>query len=226
MLIVISLLVLLYFRKGVEKKKIVYAFLASVIMLSFLQIKTTNFKNLGYLDNDEQRVQQMRLKEYPPVKVSLFNKSLWIPIAHWFEERKEVIIFYRLEENFFQAIDLNLYFFSNHPRERIGVSEFEKFTYPLLPFFLIGVFAYFKERKYLLVGIIFLSLILISIIGFSNSLGPFLLFPFISIAIYLGLENTYTKIKKWGKLKSISIITIFLMFCVLSFIQLLAYATK
>lgn len=226
MLIVVSILVLLYFKKGAKKKGATCVFLASMLILSFLQIRTTNYEDLSYLDNDEQRVQQMRLKEYPPVKLSLFGKSLWIPMAHWFEERKEVITFYRLEKNFFQAIDLNLYFFSNHPRERVGTSEFEKYLYPLLPFFLIGSFAYFKESKYLLVGVIFLSLILISIIGFLNPLGPFLLFPFMSIAIYLGLENTYTKIKKWGILKRISAITIFLMFYGLSFIQILAYATK
>lgn len=214
----------MYFKRG--NNKFLYIFLASVLILVLFQINTTNLQDLSYLNNDEQRVQHMRLNEYPPVKISLFGKTVWVPIAHWLEERKEMIIFYRLEENFFQAIDPNLYFFSNHPRERVGVNEFEKFLYPLLPFFFVGIYRYVKEKQYFLIGTMFFSVIVISIVGFVNALGPFLIFPYISLAIYLGLEHVYVRIQKWSIVNKVVAVSTFLLLYGLSFVQILTYATK
>jgi hypothetical protein len=193
-------------------------FLVFVVVTAFIQVRTTNVQDLVYLDNDEQRVQQMRLREYPLVRITLFGKTLWIPAAHWLEERKEVIIFYRLEKNFFETIDPNLYFFSNHPRERIGVSEFEKFAYIVLPIFLYGLYLVIKKKRYFLLAYLFISLGIISVIGHDSLLGPFLLFPFISLSVFVGLIDLHQKTRK-NRLLTFS----FLVIYILSLIQIFSY---
>ena len=45
--------------------------------------------------------------------------------------------FSKYERNLAYNLDPNLYFFANHPRERAGVAEFEKFPAVFLPFFII-----------------------------------------------------------------------------------------
>ena len=45
---------------------------------------------------------------------------------------------YKLQRNFFGNLDFNLYFFNSHPRERIGIEEFNKYLPIFLPFFLVG----------------------------------------------------------------------------------------
>lgn len=194
-------------------------FLVFTFITAFLQVKTTNVQNLAYLDNDEQRVQQMRLREYPPTRITLLGKTLWIPTAHWLEGREEAIVFYRLERNFFETIDPNLYFFSNHPRERVGVTEFEKFTYVLLPAFLYGLYLIIKEKRYLLLAYLFLSVGIISVVGHDNLLGPFLLFPIISLSIFVGLTKLHQKIAK-NRFLTIS----FLILYILSLVQIVSYA--
>lgn len=215
-------LTLLFIKR--PSAKIGFFFLISMVLLAFFQLTTTNVQDLDYLDNDEQRVQQMRLREYPPVRVTLFGKTLWIPVAHWFEQRKEAITFYRLEENFFEAIDPNLYFFSNHPRERVGLEEFEKFLYITFPFFLWGLTRYLEEKRFLIIATAVPSLVLISMIGHSDPLGPFLLFPFISVSIYLGLEEGYRLLKKISWAGRMTMVVVFLFLFALVFIQTFSYA--
>ena len=96
----------------------------------------TKYESLTLLNNDQIRIKDMRLKSYPPVYLTFDTKTLWIPVAHWFEERKESIAFFRILKNVSETVDLNLYFFANHPRERVGYNEFEKFPYIFIPAFL------------------------------------------------------------------------------------------
>src|SRR4030066_884417 len=51
---------------------ILFVFLFFIIIL--FQYKYTERLSLTYLDNDEQRIQDMRLEEYPHVKFTLMNK--------------------------------------------------------------------------------------------------------------------------------------------------------
>ncbi len=179
-LLVLASSIFLYLSFKRSSKKYFFAFLVFFSLLLIFQWKTTSEESLVELSNDEQRVQQMRLKEYPPIRIS---------IAHWFENREESIAFFRILENFSETIDPNLYFFANHPRERVGINEFEKFPYIFLPLFLYGLVLSVAERRKLVLGMSFiLPVVLISIIGHKNQLGPFSLFPFLAVSITHGLE--------------------------------------
>lgn len=95
----------------------------------------------------------------------------------------------RLQRNLFSNLDINLYFFGSHPRERAGVEEFEKYFFLILPFFLIGVFSVIKKR-YLNLGLYFLAVLPMSaFISQNYLLGPILFFPLINTVITLGFLN-------------------------------------
>ena len=179
-LLVLASSIFLYLSFKRSSKKYFFAFLVFFSLLLVFQWKTTSEESLVELSNDEQRVQQMRLKEYPPIRIS---------IAHWFENREESIAFFRILENFSETIDPNLYFFANHPRERVGINEFKKFPYIFLPLFFYGLVLSVAERRKLVLGMSFiLPVFLISIIGHKNQLGPFSLFPFLVVSTTHGLE--------------------------------------
>lgn len=202
----------------------VLLFLSFPLLLLF-QWRTTNVTSLTSLDNDQKRVQQMRLNEYPPVSIQIKEKTIWIPIAHWFEGRKETIAAFRMQNNFSESIDPMLYFFANHPRERVGTEEFEKFPYILFPFFLFGVFYLPKKLKLVtLLASLILPLALISIIGSKNNLGPFSLFPFISVATSVGLAETHRRAKLLLHKNYQKALIAFAVVFVLVFLQITTYA--
>lgn len=179
----------------------------------FLEYKTTFKNSLTYLSPGEKLNQEIRLRSYQPISVRIANKTFYIPAANWLELRRETVSFYRIEQNISEVVDPNLYFFANHPREKYGVIEFEKFPYILLPFFVIGLFSI--KRKTLNLFLIGLSpFVLISIIGSDNPIGPFGLFPFFANTIGLGLLTIPNKKKFLIPLVIILIIV---------FIQTIAY---
>lgn len=208
-ILVIITSIFLWLSFSVGKKYFFYIALGLFILLIFAQWQTSYKTPITYLNENEKLIQQTRLRAYPP----LFYK---IPVANWLEQRKEAIFFYKLEENFSEAIDPNLYFFANHPRERIGVVEFEKFPYILLPVFILGLFSLQKkDGNNILLGLS--PLVLISIVGNSNPAGPFALFPFFAVTISRGLEHLLAKKK---------LLIYGLAAFVLVFIQIFAYATS
>jgi hypothetical protein len=197
-LLVLATSVFLYLSKRI--------FLVLLILLLVFQWRTTSKTSLVDLSNDEIRIQHIRLKEYPGSLNFLGN---------WFEERKEFRALVRINRNFFETIDPNLYFFANHPRERVGITEFEKFPYIFLPFFIYGLFLSVKKHRELALILSFaLPIFLISLIGHKNPLGPFAMFPFISFVCALGLGKVYQPSLKIGGL----------IIFVLVLLQTIAYA--
>lgn len=168
--------------RNIENKKNMYLILAvSFLVLAFFQYRTTNLSSLSELSEVEKTVQIQRMREYPNPR-----------IAHIVEERPESIVLRRLQENFFENLDINLYFFGNHPRSRVGYDEFEKFSYIFLPFFAVGLIRILDERKLKEIGIfLVIPLILFSVIGNKNPIGPFLLFPFFAVTISKGIYEIF-----------------------------------
>lgn len=194
----------------------VYFYLSVVtfIFLLFLQWKTS-FKNpLTYLNDNEKLQQMVRMRGYPPLRISILGKTFWIPAANWLEKRKETVVYYKVINNFSEIADLNIYFFANHPRERVGTVEFEKFPYLLLPLFLLGLLNIKKKNiKELLLSLS--PTLLVSLIGNSNPMGPFSLFPFIATYTSIGVSSISANKK---------LVTIGGIVFILVFIQILAYA--
>ena len=190
-----------------------YFLLLAIIfpILLFGQWKLTPKMSLTQLSNDDRRVVDMRLREYPPVYIKLGSKVVFIPAAHWLEQRKESIALYRIGENLFEALDINQYFFATHPRERVGVKEFEKLPYILLLPFIFGVIRLNtgKNYRYFLLLLI-ISFFLLALIGSKGSLGPFILLPFIIFPIAIGLDVIYQRVKE-KRILAIFLLVIFFL---------------
>lgn len=199
-----SIFIYLSIRAG--SKKYFYISALFIFFLMIFQYKTSSINPLHFLNENEKIEQRQRMNGYP--------RGLY-RFANWLEQRKEALIFYKIEENFSEVIDPNLYFIANHPRERVGVVEYEKFPYILLPFFVIGIFSINKSGLNILLSSIS-PLILLSLIGNSNPIGPFSLFPFLVAYTASGLEPVFNNKKYF--------FVFILIFC-LVFIQTISYAT-
>lgn len=100
--------------------------------------------------------------------------------------------FTKIQQNLFSNLDLNLYFFASHPRERAGNFEFEKYYFVFLPVFFFGLISAVRNgvftNRFNILGIYFISVVFISaLISQNYILGPILFFPFINIVLTLGL---------------------------------------
>lgn len=152
-------------------------------VLLVFQVTTTQKNSLTNIANDDRRVIDMRLRAYP---------SKVLRIGYWLEERRESIALGRVTKNFFENLEPNLYFFANHPRERVGMEEFEKYHFVFLPFFLAGFFSLVKAKQWLLPMLSFvIPLTILSFVGNQNILGPFSVFPFFSVCIANGLKKSF-----------------------------------
>jgi hypothetical protein len=89
------------------------------------------------------------------------TRSFYPSILGRMFENKAALTLFKLERNFFWGLDPNIYFFAGHPRERAGIGEFEKFSWIIFPFFLLGLFKIF-QKGVLIKLIFFLSIIIIS----------------------------------------------------------------
>ncbi|OGM30445.1 hypothetical protein A2630_01855 [Candidatus Woesebacteria bacterium RIFCSPHIGHO2_01_FULL_44_10] len=173
----------------------------------FFQFKTTNIQDLTHLTNDQQRVVQIRLKAYPYWATS---------IGKWLEVSPKAIALGRIRQNFFENLDINQYFFATHPRQRVGITEFEKFPYILLPFFIYGTYKSVKQKPWHTVGLALTPLALLAVIGNQNPLGPFSLLPIFAISTIVGLEAFL----KWAKKPYV---VTFLILFGLVMIQIISY---
>jgi len=182
-LLVISLV--LY--KSLESRKYYLALIILVGLSLFFQWRFTNFESLNLLSNDEQRVQTLRLKFYNPedhyTRVIFYRLNL-----KNFLEGNFTIVTTRILKNFFETIDPNVYFFAGHPRERVGIPEFEKFPYIFALPFMIGFFNLIGSKKILFFINFLFCILLLSIIGHKSSIGAFILFPFFVVAITCGIK--------------------------------------
>lgn len=120
--------------------------------------------------------------------------TLPLPIAYWFEQKGITQSIYALTVRAGEVLSPSLYFFSNHPRERTGYHEFEKFQYILLPFFVVGLCVLVQKKNYYLLFLLFVpGLFIFTLLGNRGDLGPFLFFPFFTITIFQGLFMFFKK---------------------------------
>lgn len=152
-----------------------------VFFVVTLILEVSNFKLIDFsLTNDEIRTRDERLSVYPADKLQ---------IGYYLEQKREVIVARKIINNVIAEFDLNRYFFAGHPRERIGVDEYEKFPYILLPPFLVGVYEAVRKRKYIFS--LFIIPIFVNALNANNShTNNISILPFIAGAIYLGLVQS------------------------------------
>lgn len=130
------------------------------------------------------------LWQYSPEEIFLLNqRRSFYPFYGKFFQNKLIFSLNKLERNLFYNLDPNLYFFTTHPRERLKVSEFEKFPAIFLPFFVVGFFAFLKKPSKKIVVFMFLALFLSSFLSFQPP-GPIFMYPVITYFIFLGMQGT------------------------------------
>jgi len=105
-----------------------------------------------------------------------------------FYENKIFYIFRNYQKNFFQGLDLNYYFFGNHPRERAGIKEIKKISFIFLPLFLVGLYSFIRKKSYLFLYYFFFSLITASFYT-PIDIYSFLFFPFLVSCLTEGAET-------------------------------------
>lgn len=163
-------------------------------ILLFLQFQTTEIKSLTNLDNDEQRVQQERIRSYPLTYIDIFGKVVWFKPEIWIEQNNSVIALSRIEENFFENLDVNKFFFAGFPRNEN--SDFEKLPFVFLPIFILGFINLISKKQYKIIFLtFFIPVIFMSGIGNENKFGPFSLFPFFILTFLSGFDWIFKKIK-------------------------------
>lgn len=182
--VLVILTLLVYFFKETKNETKIFVF--SIAILLFLQFQVTSMKSLTKLDDDQIRIQHERMESYPPLYLNLKFKVLWLKPAHWIEENNTIIALSVIQNNFFETIDINRYFFGGYPRNK--ASDFEKFPFTFLPLFLIGIYKLISNQKLNILLILFgLPILLTSIIG-SNNYGAFSLFPSFILTFYYGVK--------------------------------------
>jgi len=153
-------------------------------ILSVFLLKNTFDTNLLYispLDND--RVEHRH--EYYAVELGrVYRNRITINMNY-----RAAPYVSRYLKNMAFNLDPNLYFFANHPRERIIAVEFEKFSFLFLPFFVIGLMTLFSGAFVFLIFYFVLSLLISGLVFPGYDLGPILIFPFIVVVIHLGLSK-------------------------------------
>ncbi len=185
LLIITSILV---FKSYLDRKNQTF-FLASIIifcLLTIMQWQTTQIQSHTDLSNDDQRIHDIRVRLYHS-KIHLIRLlTAKFSLVNFFEGDFATAS-YRLQRNFFETLDPNVYFFGGHPRERVWANDFEKFSWLLILPFLVGIYLFWKKSDRFLKTAFLFSLIIFSYFGHRNQLGPFLLFPFIILCIFEGV---------------------------------------
>ncbi len=92
---------------------------------------------------------------------------------------------------FYEHLDIGVYFFNGHPRQRWGVEETTKLFISFIPLILLGIVKQ-KNRLGLLIGAIFISFL--TLFTFFKYRGPSETLPLVFIFIYLaGFGLNYLK---------------------------------
>lgn len=189
---ILSVAVFIYFWQ-VKSKKLFLSLLLLTTILFFVAVKDAFDESI--FRNSALDIQQINKRHEFYASMGKLYKNRF-SLAYFGDYN---LPFSKLQRNFFANLDPNLYFFTSHPRERMGVEEFKKYLPIFLPFFLIGII----YSIYLLSPNIFIYLILISlmssIISSKYNLGPVLFFPLINYMITIGFILSIKGIRRYLK---------------------------
>ncbi|MDO8638290.1 MAG: hypothetical protein Q7R43_01850, partial [Candidatus Daviesbacteria bacterium] len=177
----LSLVVYIYFWQ-IKSEKLFLVLLALTIILFIISIREAFDESIFRLSSLDIQQINRRHEFYANSLGKIYTNRFSLA---YFKEFNPPL--YKLQSNFFGNLDPNLYFFNSHPRERLGVEEFNKYFPIFLPFFLVGFF-YLIYRPLYKIIIYFVAISLISvIISPKYNLGPILFFPIINFMITVGV---------------------------------------
>lgn len=180
----------LFFRQIITKVQfhqllmLIFIFL----LISFLTIRVGFDENILITSPDGMAQLNKRHGFYAMELGSLFTNRYSQQAYKYFS-----LPILKLKKNLFSNLDINLYFFASHPRER-GTGEFEKYSWIFLVPFILGFFSIMKYYK--IVGTYLIATAFISMfLKPAYSIGPVLFFPLINILILFGLISFINLLK-------------------------------
>lgn len=139
--------------------------------LLFFQYRGTKLTVYNQLTEIEKIAQLRRMNEYP---------QTFYRLANLIEARPEAVLYFKLEKNFLDNFDL--------------LSLFTMYIQPIFfPFFIIGFFEAIKNNPKPVLFVTSPPLVLLTIIGHDNPMGPFSLFPIIYGCALLGIFKVLSK---------------------------------
>lgn len=185
LVITLGLFILLNVRKN--KILLLTAIILSIILSLFL-IKFGFDKSLFTKTTEETSILNQRRSYYPATIGSIFQNKVSLSLNSY-------------TRNFFDNLDPNEYFFAGHPRERSGISEYEKFSPLLIPFLLIGILWGIKSGNKLLLISSMGTAVISGFIDQNFYLGPILFFPIICVLIATGINVIIVNMDKIRLLK-------------------------
>lgn len=191
--LILSGVVYIYFWQTQSKKLLLSLFILTVAIF-FINIKDAFDESIfSYSAVDIQQINKRHEfyanglgKVYTNRIALVYFKDFSLPL-------------YKLQQNFFNNIDINLYFFASHPRERVGIEGFDKYIPIFLPIFLIGIFYFIYQPSFKLLIYGTTLVIASSIIKPAYNLGPILLFPIINFMITIGIMLSLNRLLKYSK---------------------------
>lgn len=186
-----TLLIYLFFIKF-DKKIFMVATLFMLII--GYQVLASGFdKNLTVLTPDQERKLNERHAYFAVDLGNLFQNKFAL---RFYKNIYPYLNIY--ENNIFNSLSPNLYFFINHPREREKVEEFAKYPSIMLIPFLLGLISIFKSSQNLIFLYLIFALFLTGFVKQTYIFGPILLFPLINLLITIGLFKIHRIFRKNG----------------------------
>lgn len=150
-------------------KLIKVLFLILYVFFVLFQIKTTNVKLAYSFSASEIDLARHRLNQYPPPLAR---------VAYYWEEKREVQILRRLENNLFTVLDFREYFD-------------ERIHYAFAPLIFSGLYLLFRDRniyRFYVIGFL-LSICILTILGPYATHGPVLMYPFFVFVSLLSIKE-------------------------------------
>lgn len=186
----LSLIIFLYFWK-IESKKLFFLLITLTMTLFFIAVREAFDESIFRKSALDIQQYYKRHEFYAQGLGRIYTNRISLTYFKDFN-----LPIYKLQRNFFANLDPNLYFFASHPRERIGIEEFEKYSPLFLPFFLVGfLYIICKPLPKILIYIVVISIIS-SIVSPKFNLGPLLFFSIINFMITIGIILSLKRFRK------------------------------
>lgn len=181
--LVALLLLLITFLLFISIKRynlLIFAAITIASILVLILIRSDFDKTLFLHTEEEIHSLNQRRSYYPKNIGAIFQNKFNLSL-------------YKFKRNIFANLDLNMYFFANHPRERGNISDFEKFSPFLIPAFIIGMLLNIKNKNQILLFYFLLSLLISGVFSINSYLGP--IFFFVLICVLSGQGIVYVVFK-------------------------------
>lgn len=174
---------LLVFAIFPGKRKLISMF--SIIILLYLSL----FLTLNYFDKSifsVSTIESIRIDQRQSFYAHELGRIYQNRIGLFYFDNLQVI-FGKMSDNFFSALDFNSYF------SPALISEYGKFSLFLSPLFLLGALLIIKDIKKIPIIYLLIALCVSTITHLDSILEPLIMFPFISLCIVIGFAKIIEK---------------------------------